>query len=125
MDGSLIDPLPDVAVLYPWCTIGKPRTSLLPIDRHLLSFVGLRGGWRLARMSSIFLFVDPNMPCLVIPTIPIESKLPIPISNITTTSPGNSLNTSDSSAARLYPSTTENFAAVSTDIQPSFPYQRL
>ncbi|GFV28161.1 hypothetical protein TNCV_678491 [Trichonephila clavipes] len=57
----------------------------------------------------------------VIPTIQSESQFPIPISS-TTTSPGHSLNTSStlSTETRLFPTTSNKFAALQTEIQPSF-----
>ncbi|GFW46500.1 hypothetical protein TNCV_4811871 [Trichonephila clavipes] len=59
----------------------------------------------------------------IIPTMQSESQF-IPISNITTNSSGNSLNTSASSLsieAHLFLSTSDKFSALSTDIRPSTP----
>ncbi|GFV65479.1 uncharacterized protein TNCV_1737161 [Trichonephila clavipes] len=47
-----LDPRPDAVVLYSGCTPGKRRAWYMPDDRHTASLVGLRGGWRLARMFS-------------------------------------------------------------------------
>ncbi|GFW41316.1 hypothetical protein TNCV_1003091 [Trichonephila clavipes] len=58
----------------------------------------------------------------VIATIQSESQLPIPISTTTTSTPDNSLNTSASSLSietRLFPTTFNKFAALSTEIRPS------
>ncbi|GFW46501.1 uncharacterized protein TNCV_4811881 [Trichonephila clavipes] len=57
------DPRPDAAVLYPGCKLGKCRVWLLLVDWHTVSLVGLRGGWRHARMSIISVLMDPNKPC--------------------------------------------------------------
>ncbi|GFX51881.1 uncharacterized protein TNCV_3062991 [Trichonephila clavipes] len=46
-----LDPRPDAVALYSGCTPGKRRTWFLPDDRHTASLVGLRGGWRHARMK--------------------------------------------------------------------------
>ncbi|GFW43719.1 uncharacterized protein TNCV_4770681 [Trichonephila clavipes] len=46
-----LDPRPDAVVLYSGCTPGKRRAWYLPDDRHTTSLVGLRGGWRHARMK--------------------------------------------------------------------------
>ncbi|GFY31921.1 uncharacterized protein TNCV_2620581 [Trichonephila clavipes] len=57
----------------------------------------------------------------ILPTIQKEALLPIPILTSTTTSfTGNSLNTSSSSTdTRLFPTTSNKFGALSTEIQPS------
>ncbi|GFU46510.1 uncharacterized protein TNCV_413981 [Trichonephila clavipes] len=59
----------------------------------------------------------------ILPTIHKEDLLPIPIlTSTTTSSAGNSLNTSSSSLktdTRLFPTTSNKFAALSTEIQPS------
>ncbi|GFY10487.1 hypothetical protein TNCV_2565151 [Trichonephila clavipes] len=58
-----------------------------------------------------------------IPTLQSESQFHIPISS-TTTSPGNSLNTSVSSLStetRIFPTTSNKFVALSTGVQPSVP----
>ncbi|GFX63661.1 putative RNA-directed DNA polymerase from transposon BS [Trichonephila clavipes] len=59
----------------------------------------------------------------ILPTIQKEALLPIPILTSTTTSfTGNSLNTSSSSLktdTRLFPTTSNKFAALSTEIRPS------
>ncbi|GFS74375.1 uncharacterized protein TNCV_969861 [Trichonephila clavipes] len=46
-----LDPRPDAVALYSGCTSGKRRAWCLPDDRHTASLVGLRGGWRHARMK--------------------------------------------------------------------------
>ncbi|GFY00060.1 uncharacterized protein TNCV_1341581 [Trichonephila clavipes] len=46
-----LDPRPDAVALYSGCTPGKRRAWFLPDDRHTASLVGLRGGWRHARMK--------------------------------------------------------------------------
>ncbi|GFW23309.1 uncharacterized protein TNCV_3804081 [Trichonephila clavipes] len=46
-----LDPCPDAVALYSGCTPGKRRAWFLPDDRHTASLVGLRGGWRHARMK--------------------------------------------------------------------------
>ncbi|GFX94720.1 uncharacterized protein TNCV_4799971 [Trichonephila clavipes] len=59
----------------------------------------------------------------ILPTIQKEALLPIPIlTSTTTSSAGNSLNTSSSSLktnTRLFPTTSNKFVALSTEIQPS------
>ncbi|GFT05195.1 putative RNA-directed DNA polymerase from transposon BS [Trichonephila clavipes] len=59
----------------------------------------------------------------ILPTIQKEALLPMPIlTSTTTSSAGNSLNTSASSLktdTRLFPTTSNKFAALSTEIQPS------
>ncbi|GFW50009.1 hypothetical protein TNCV_2315911 [Trichonephila clavipes] len=65
---------------------------------------------------------SPHLPFTssVIPTLQNESQFNIPISS-TTTSPGNSLNTpalSLSTETRLFPTTSNKFAELSTEIQP-------
>ncbi|GFT02047.1 uncharacterized protein TNCV_83561 [Trichonephila clavipes] len=47
----LLDPHPDAVAQYSGCTPGKRRAWFLPDDRHTASLVGLRGGWRHARMK--------------------------------------------------------------------------
>ncbi|GFV45655.1 uncharacterized protein TNCV_3323741 [Trichonephila clavipes] len=49
-----LDPRPDAVALYSGCTSGKRRAWFLPDDRHTASLVGLRGGWRHARMKFFF-----------------------------------------------------------------------
>ncbi|GFV53295.1 hypothetical protein TNCV_1645271 [Trichonephila clavipes] len=46
-----LDPHPDAVALHSGCTPGKRRAWVLPDDRHTASLVGLRGGWRNARMK--------------------------------------------------------------------------
>ncbi|GFU74153.1 hypothetical protein TNCV_1642771 [Trichonephila clavipes] len=55
---------------------GKRRAWYLPDDRHTASLVGLRGGWRHARMKFFLASMDPNMLCpgkgFVLPTLNID-----------------------------------------------------
>ncbi|GFT88292.1 uncharacterized protein TNCV_1717891 [Trichonephila clavipes] len=51
----------DAVALYSGCTPGKHRAWFLPDDRHAASLVGLRGGWRHARMEFFLAPMDPNM----------------------------------------------------------------
>ncbi|GFW07127.1 uncharacterized protein TNCV_3693221 [Trichonephila clavipes] len=46
------NPRPDAVALYSGSTPGKRRAWYLPDDRQTASLVGLRGGWRHARMKS-------------------------------------------------------------------------
>ncbi|GFV23825.1 uncharacterized protein TNCV_960191 [Trichonephila clavipes] len=52
-----LDPRPDAVALYSGCTPGNRRAWFLPDDRHIASLVGLRGGWRHARMK-LFTCID-------------------------------------------------------------------
>ncbi|GFX74488.1 hypothetical protein TNCV_3213751 [Trichonephila clavipes] len=47
-----MDPHPDAVALYSGCNPGKCRVCLLN-DRHAAFLVGLRGGWRHARMKLV------------------------------------------------------------------------
>ncbi|GFU75287.1 uncharacterized protein TNCV_4755461 [Trichonephila clavipes] len=47
----LLDPRPDAVALCSGCTSGKRHAWFLPDDRHTASLVGLRSGWRHARMK--------------------------------------------------------------------------
>ncbi|GFU43455.1 putative RNA-directed DNA polymerase from transposon X-element [Trichonephila clavipes] len=58
-----LDPRPDAVALYSGCTLGKRRAWFLPDDRHTASLVGLRGGWRHARMKFLRVFMDPLLLC--------------------------------------------------------------
>ncbi|GFW95031.1 hypothetical protein TNCV_476301 [Trichonephila clavipes] len=60
----------------------------------------------------------------LIPTIQSQSRLPIPISTNTTATLDNSLSTSASSLStktHVFPTTSKNFATLSTEVQPSVP----
>ncbi|GFT45458.1 uncharacterized protein TNCV_349271 [Trichonephila clavipes] len=46
-----LDSRPDTVALYSGCTPDKRRAWSLPDDRRTASLVGLRGGWRHARMK--------------------------------------------------------------------------
>ncbi|GFV67966.1 putative RNA-directed DNA polymerase from transposon BS [Trichonephila clavipes] len=67
-----LNPRPGAVALYSGCTLAW----FLPDDRHTASLVGLRGGWRHARMKFLRVFMDPNMLCpgkdLVLPTLTVD-----------------------------------------------------
>ncbi|GFX75101.1 uncharacterized protein TNCV_3170291 [Trichonephila clavipes] len=71
-----LDPRPDAVALYSGCTPGKRRAWFLPDDRHTAPLVGLRGGWRHARMKVLRVLMDPMLLCpgkgLVLPNLNIE-----------------------------------------------------
>ncbi|GFU81368.1 uncharacterized protein TNCV_1380361 [Trichonephila clavipes] len=46
-----LDPHPDAVALFSGYTPGKRRAWVLPDYRHTASLVGLRGGWRHARIK--------------------------------------------------------------------------
>ncbi|GFW04147.1 hypothetical protein TNCV_2669121 [Trichonephila clavipes] len=71
-----LDPHPDAVSLYSGCTLGKRRAWYLPDDRHTAFLVGLRGGWKYARMKLFFTLIDPMLLCpgkdLVLPNLSID-----------------------------------------------------
>ncbi|GFU95113.1 hypothetical protein TNCV_4138971 [Trichonephila clavipes] len=71
-----LDPHPDVVSLYSGCTLGKCSDWYLPDDPHTASLVGLRGGWRHARMKLFFTLMDLMLLCpdkgLVLPNLNID-----------------------------------------------------
>ncbi|GFV13683.1 uncharacterized protein TNCV_5009651 [Trichonephila clavipes] len=58
-----LDPRPVAVVLYSECTTGKRRAWFLPDERQIASPVGLRGGWRYARMKLCLALMDPMLLC--------------------------------------------------------------
>ncbi|GFW23204.1 uncharacterized protein TNCV_3803041 [Trichonephila clavipes] len=67
-----LHPRPDAVALYSECTPGKRRAWFLPDDRHNASLVGLRGGWRHARMK---LFLHAYGSNAAVPGLPFDSGL--------------------------------------------------
>ncbi|GFX38198.1 uncharacterized protein TNCV_3837971 [Trichonephila clavipes] len=57
-----LGPHPDAVSLYSGCTLPLANTHAwyLPDDRHTASLVGLRGGWRHARMKLFLRFYGSN-----------------------------------------------------------------
>ncbi|GFV68674.1 uncharacterized protein TNCV_3001331 [Trichonephila clavipes] len=55
-----LDPSSDAVALYSGCTPGKRRAWFFPDDRHTASLVGLRGGWRHAKMKLYTRFYGSN-----------------------------------------------------------------
>ncbi|GFW95638.1 RNase H domain-containing protein [Trichonephila clavipes] len=72
-----LDHHPDAVSLYSGCTLGKRCAWYLPHDRHTVSLVGLRGGWRHARMNFFLAPIDPHMLCpgkgIVLPNLNIDN----------------------------------------------------
>ncbi|GFU60385.1 uncharacterized protein TNCV_2255921 [Trichonephila clavipes] len=129
-----LDSHPDAVALYSGCTPGKSRVRLLSVDRHTASLVGLRGGWRHARTKFCFTLMDTMLLCpgkgLVLPNHNIDQiathtrflLISLPNNDMSELSPfaiHKTLIRIETKTRSL--TTPNNFAAVSTEIQPLVP----
>ncbi|GFV18266.1 hypothetical protein TNCV_252271 [Trichonephila clavipes] len=69
-----LDPRPDAVLLYSGCTPGNSHAWFLPDDRYTASLVGLRGGWRHARMKMFTRTYGSNAALPGSPTLPQTIK---------------------------------------------------